>query len=147
MQWYDKPLESLSESEWEALCDGCGQCCLNQLLDEQDQLYQTDVACRLLDTDRALCQDYPNRSQKVPECVRLTADNLQQVYFMPATCAYRLRANGQPLPGWHPLRHGGDKKAMKAAGIDVAGRCISERDFNGDLESRIVTWPLGPAAK
>ncbi|MGM0480418.1 MAG: YcgN family cysteine cluster protein [Pseudomonadota bacterium] len=147
MHWYDKPLESLSESEWEALCDGCGQCCLNQLLDEQDHLYQTDVACRLLNTDNALCCDYENRSQRVPECVRLTPDNLQQVYFMPPTCAYRLRANGQRLPDWHPLRHDGNKDAMKKAGIHVAGRCISERQFSGDLENRIVTWPLSSAAQ
>jgi len=98
MAWYDKPLERLSNDEWEALCDGCGQCCLNQLQDEQDNLYQTDVACRLLDTGKALCKDYANRTQRVPECVPLSPDNLAQVYFMPKSCAYRLRAQGQALP-------------------------------------------------
>ncbi len=146
MAWYDKPLERLSNDEWEALCDGCGQCCLNQLQDEQDNLYQTDVACRLLDTGKALCKDYANRTQRVPECVPLSPDNLAQVYFMPKSCAYRLRAQGQALPDWHPLRHGGDKTPMKKAGYHVAGRCISESEFAGELEDRIVTWPLLPAS-
>ena len=142
MRWYDQPLERLTHEQWEALCDGCGQCCLNQLLDEHDHLYQTDVACRLLDIQTAMCQDYAHRTQRVPECVKLTPDNLQQVYFMPRSCAYRLRAEGQPLPDWHPLRHGGDKTAMKQAGYHVAGHCVSEKDYAGDLEDRIVTWPL-----
>lgn len=146
MAWYDKPLERLSNDEWEALCDGCGQCCLNQLQDEQDNLYQTDVACRLLDTGKALCKDYANRTQRVPECVPLSPDNLAQVYFMPKSCAYRLRAQGQALPDWHPLRHGGDKTPMKKAGYHVADRCISESEFAGELEDRIVTWPLLPAS-
>lgn len=146
MAWYDKPLERLSNDEWEALCDGCGQCCLNQLQDEQDNLYQTDVACRLLDTGKALCKDYANRTQRVPECVPLSPDNLAQVYFMPKSCAYRLRAQGQALPDWHPLRHGGDKTPMKKAGYHVADRCISESEFAGELEDRIVTWPLLPSS-
>lgn len=142
MHWFDQPLETLTPEQWEALCDGCGQCCLNQLVDEEDNLYQTDIACRLLATETARCSDYSNRTRRVPECVRLTPANLQQVYFMPTSCAYRLRAQGQPLPEWHPLRHGGDKSAMKAAGYHVAGRCISEATYDGKLEDRIVTWPL-----
>lgn len=146
-QWFKQPLSSLSSTQWEALCDGCGQCCLNQLLDEDDNLYQTDVACRLLDTDCARCSDYANRTQQVPECVRLTPDNLHQVYFMPATCAYRLQAEGKPLPDWHPLRHNGSTDKMQAAGVRVAGHCISETRFNGALEDRIVTFPLAVAEK
>lgn len=145
--WQHKSLQQMSRSEWEALCDGCGKCCLLKLIDgdaeeSQEQVYFTDVACRLLDTDKACCSDYDNRLQRVPDCVKLTPENLADVYFMPASCAYRLLAEGKPLPAWHPLRHGGDKAAMKRAGISAAGRCISERDFAGDLEDRIVSWPL-----
>lgn len=142
MKWYEQPLHTLSHAQWEALCDGCGQCCLNQLLDEEDNLYSTDVACRLLDTKTASCSDYAHRSERVPACVTLTPDNLDEVYFMPASCAYRLRAEGQPLPQWHPLRHEGSKEPMKKAGYHVAGHCVSEAKFKGDLEDRIVTWPL-----
>lgn len=143
MKWYEQPLHTLTHEQWEALCDGCGQCCLNQLQDEEDNLYSTDVACRLLDTTTARCTDYSHRSQRVPACVTLTPENLEQVYFMPASCAYRLRAEGQPLPHWHPLRHNGSQNAMQEAGYHVAGHCVSETALEEPLEARIMTWPLG----
>ena len=29
--WKHKKLEDLNKDEWEALCDGCGKCCLNKI--------------------------------------------------------------------------------------------------------------------
>jgi len=33
--WNRFPLDKLTAREWEALCDGCGKCCLNKLEDEE----------------------------------------------------------------------------------------------------------------
>jgi uncharacterized protein len=66
--WYTKSLEEMSDGEWEALCDGCGKCCLNKLIDEDtDELVHTNVACDLLNTHSCACSDYGNRFAKVSE--------------------------------------------------------------------------------
>ena len=137
----------MSRPEWEALCDGCGKCCLHKLIDDDaeeaaTEVVFTDISCRLLNTETASCIDYPNRLQHVPDCVVLTPDNLGDVYYMPDSCAYRRLAEGRGLADWHPLLHDGDRAAMKAAGISAAGRCQSELEYGGELEDRIVSWPL-----
>ncbi|MEM6491142.1 MAG: YcgN family cysteine cluster protein, partial [Pseudomonadota bacterium] len=79
----------MSEAEWEALCDGCGRCCLVKLEDMDDgRIFYTDVACRLLDRESCRCGDYANRKDQVPDCVKLTVDELSWLDWMPPTCAY-----------------------------------------------------------
>jgi uncharacterized cysteine cluster protein YcgN (CxxCxxCC family) len=104
-KFWDLPLDKLTPDEWEALCDGCGKCCLNKLEDEETgEVAFTRVACRLLDGETCRCGQYDIRLQFVPECIVLTKDTIADVaYFMPSTCAYRLRHEGKPLPDWHPL--------------------------------------------
>src|SRR5690606_30164696 len=124
-QFWELPLDALSRDEWELLCDGCGQCCLHKLEDEDTgAIAQTNVACRLLDTKTAQCSDYRHRKAFVPDCLRLTLRLVREVAWLPPTCAYRLRADGDPLPAWHPLLTG-DKTAMTIAGVSVAGKVIS----------------------
>ena len=49
-RFWELPLEALGREEWEALCDGCGKCCVHKLEDEETgELLPTNVACRLLD--------------------------------------------------------------------------------------------------
>ena len=65
--WDEKTLDQMTETEWEALCDGCGRCCLLKLEDEDSGLIITsDVRCKLLDGDTCACTDYPGRQTKVP---------------------------------------------------------------------------------
>jgi uncharacterized cysteine cluster protein YcgN (CxxCxxCC family) len=139
--WEDTPLDQLDRGQWEALCDGCGKCCLHKLEDEETgELFATNVACRLLDRATAQCSDYRHRRAYVPDCVRLTAGNVDSIDWLPSTCAYRLRAEGKPLPEWHYLVCG-DRDAVRRAGQSVAGWTISETDA-GELEHHIVDRAL-----
>ena len=75
--WEDTPLSKLDRAQWEALCDGCGKCCVHKLEDEETgELLATNVACRLLDRRMGLCSDYKHRHAYVSECVRLTNNNV-----------------------------------------------------------------------
>lgn len=134
------PIESLNRSEWESLCDGCGQCCLHKAEDEDTgAIYPTNVACKLLDIPTARCSDYANRKHQVPDCLKLTPKLALTVTWLPDTCAYRLRAEDQPLPAWHYLVCG-DPEAVHTAGVSVRGRAISE-SIAGPIEQHIVLPP------
>jgi uncharacterized cysteine cluster protein YcgN (CxxCxxCC family) len=105
-------------------------------------VHYTDVVCRYLDIDKCRCTAYSKRTSLVPDCVRLTPENLDQLPWMPLTCAYRLLSEGKPLPDWHPLVSGNDT-SVHAAGISVRGRCISEEFVHeDDLMQRIVDWEI-----
>jgi hypothetical protein len=137
--FWQRPLDSLSRDEWEALCDGCGKCCLNKLEDEDTgEYYFTNVACKLLDLETARCSNYRGRLAYVPDCVRLTVRSVLTLPWLPETCAYKLRAAGKPLPGWHYLVSG-DRETIHREGMSVAGKAISEVEV-GNLEDHII-WP------
>ena len=140
--FWELPIEELSRAEWEALCDGCGRCCTHKIEDaDSGEIEQTNVACKLLDTGSAKCSDYRNRKAFVPDCLRLTLAIVEDVPWLPSTCAYRRRAQGRSLPGWHYLISG-DREAVHRVGVGVAGRVVSESEA-GPLEHHIVEW--GPA--
>ncbi|WP_126177016.1 YcgN family cysteine cluster protein [Tsuneonella rigui] len=139
-KFWELPLADLTRDEWEGLCDGCGRCCLHKLEDEDTgEVAHTNVACKLLDTTTAQCSDYRHRKAFVPDCLRLTPRLVRQVSWLPDTCAYRLRGDGQPLPQWHYLMSG-DRTTVHTRGPGVAGRVISET-VAGPLEHHVVDWP------
>ena len=125
--WEKYELDELSKAEWEALCDGCGKCCMLKLEDEDtNNVHYTNIACRLFDDQSCTCTNYALRRQLVSGCVILTPENIERnAYWMPKTCAYRLLFEGNPLPDWHPLIMG-DKSAMHDAGHSMKARTIAE---------------------
>ena len=139
--WETKRLDQMTRSEWESLCDGCGKCCLHKLQDaDTGEVQATNVACKLLDLDTARCTDYKHRKIRVPDCLRLTARNMADTPWLPRTCAYRLLAEGEPLPDWHYLVCG-DRDAVHRAGESTRGWTIAETDA-GDLEHHCVEREL-----
>ncbi len=142
--WENKPLNRLTQREWEALCDGCGKCCLNKLEDEDSgEVALTRVACRLLDDQSCACAHYENRHQFVPDCIVLRPDNLDShAYWMPATCAYRLIWEGKQLYHWHPLVSG-DPESVHEVGISARGITVSEFSTpEEDWEDYIIEEPI-----
>ena len=141
--WRRKAMSEMTRAEWESLCDGCGRCCLNKLIDEDtNATVYTDVSCKLLDCQSCKCSDYAHRQAKVKDCVRLTPRNVRRLKWLPPTCAYRLVAEGKDLAWWHPLVSG-DPNTVHTAGISVRGRvAASEKDVPDEkLEEYIVAWP------
>jgi uncharacterized protein len=138
--WETKTLAEMTRAEWESLCDGCGRCCLHKLRDEDTgAVWWTNVSCRLLDTTACRCTRYAERRRLVPDCVRLTPQNLPEIDWLPPTCAYRRLQEGQGLAWWHPLVSG-DPATVHEAGISVRGRALDERKA-GPLEHHLVEWP------
>lgn len=141
--WETVPMDKLTRPEWEALCDGCGKCCLNKLEDEDTgEVALTRVACRLLDNETCLCAQYPIRHQFVPECIVLTPKTLKDnMYWLPQTCGYRLIAEGRALYPWHPLISG-DPDSPHKAGVTMQGRTVPEFDVDeDDWEDHIIEEP------
>ena len=142
--WEAKSLVSFSLEEWESLCDGCGKCCLIKIQDEvSERIFFTDVACQLLDCKTGRCKDYTNRQQIVPDCVKLSKDNLDDLEWMPPDCAYRRLYEHKVLPLWHPLVTN-NCQSTNDYGAGVAGMpLVCELDVSDDeLEHHVVTWPL-----
>ncbi len=139
--WRRKTLAEMNEAEWESLCDGCGKCCLVKLEDEDThEILHTDVACHLLDLHSCRCTRYAKRQSLVPDCVKVTAENIADLAFMPRSCAYRRLAEGKDLLWWHPLVSG-RRDTVHRAGISVRHRVISEEEIEeDDLPDHIVDW-------
>lgn len=139
--WLTTPMHEMTHQQWESLCDGCGKCCRIQFLDDDDaMLMQTDVACRLLDTETLQCTDYHNRLNKVPDCVQITPDTLDDYYWLPDSCSYKVVARGEDLPRWHHLVSG-DRQLIHKKGKSLYGQLVSESNLDPEtIEDRIIAW-------
>lgn len=138
-KFWSEGLESLTEEQWERLCDRCGRCCLIKLEDETSkEVVYTSVVCPLLDLEQCRCSDYPNRHQRVPDCVHLTPARARAFGWLPDSCAYRRVVRGLPLQGWHPLiSH--DSESVHLAGVSVRSYAVNAL---GDepLEEMVISF-------
>ena len=139
--WKEKTFEEMTDAEWESLCDGCAKCCLIKFRERYTREVKfTNVVCRYLDLSTCRCSDYLNRHENVPECILLTPELARNLDWLPKTCAYRLVADGEELPWWHPLKTHDARSALRA-GATVYGRVVSEADVDDDdLEDMVVNW-------
>ena len=63
-----------------------------------------------------------------------------EMIWLPSSCAYRLRAESKPLPGWHPLISGRVSTVFKDPN-HIRGRVISETEVSEEnLEDYIIRW-------
>lgn len=140
--WQTKKLTEMTLDEWESLCDGCGICCLYKLEDEDTgEILMTNVVCRFFDSENCVCKLYDERHTAMPSCIKLTPSKVEQLKWLPDTCAYRLVLQGKPLPDWHPLVSG-SRLSVHRAGVSVKNKVISEVDINMDqLEEYVVEEP------
>ena len=136
-------MADLNREEWEALCDGCGKCCLNKLEDEEGTVALTRVSCRLLDNETCLCSNYSNRHAYVPECIVLDPKTIEKnLYWLPRTCGYRLVYEGRPLYDWHPLISG-DPNSVHDANVSLRGLSVSEDSVDeDDWDDYIIKEPF-----
>ncbi len=123
------PLLSLSEQQWEDMCDGCGRCCLVKLEDEETlEVHYTNVACQYLDQETCRCSDYENRSEMNPSCMVLDRSNFDTLSIMPFTCAYRLAHENRSIE-------------QSEESLSVRGKVVSEEFIHEDqLVEHVVEW-------
>lgn len=145
--WESKSLQEMTFDEWEALCDGCGRCCLYAVEEaEKNLIHYTNVACAHLDRFTGKCAIYSDRLTVCPRCNRVSMENLQHLPSLPDTCAYLLLLRGERLPWWHPLISN-DPHTVHEAGISVRGKLVvSERhmELSRLMDYVIQTKKKGP---
>ena len=124
--WHDKTLDEMSEAEWESLCDRCGLCCQIRVEDvETGEVALSNAVCNFFDRCAHQCSDYANRKRNVPDCARITPENVREFDWLPVTCAYRLLAFGHDLPDWHHLVSG-DPERVHTDGPSMRGALVDE---------------------
>lgn len=136
--WETKRLGEMSPAEWDSLCDGCGQCCLVKIEEEDTgQVFLTRLSCSLLDVGNCRCKDYTNRFQRMPDCLSIDMKAVKKLKWLPESCAYRRLNEGRGLAWWHPLISG-DPDTVHQAGVSVRDWARSETGVPQDEIERYI---------
>ena len=131
-----------AREEWESLCDGCGQCCLIKVEDEDTATSSSPgwpASCST--PTRAAAATTANRKKRVATASSTPQGHPQPV-LAPATCAYRSLAEGRGLEWWHPLVSG-DPETVHAAGVSVRGWARSEKGVKASAVARYIIGEAG----
>jgi len=78
----------MSDTEWEALCRQCGQCCFEKWVEGDGTIHPTTIACRHLDIHSRRCRVYDKRFEVGEGCVKLTPEVVETVQWLPEDCGY-----------------------------------------------------------
>jgi len=133
-------MSELSSSEWEQICDGCGLCCLEKLIDDETgKIYFTRVACKYFDIDSCRCLVYGERSEKNEDCMDLSLYNINEIEnILPESCSYLYFFRYGRLPSWHYLESE-DKNLVHKKGISAKKIAVSGENIHpDDLEFFII---------
>ena len=143
----NKNLDEMTSNEWESLCDRCGLCCLQKLVDENTgKVKYIGVACEFLDIEKCQCLVYENRHFANPDCIEKKTKNIGQKKWLPDTCAYRRLAEGRKLEWWHPLLSG-DSETVPALKLLDSFRGRRDRDLRAPGRVARGWWRAASAAR
>ncbi len=82
--WETKRLQEMSPVEWDSLCDGCAQCCLVKIEDEDTaKVFLTRLSCSMLDVGTCRCKDYDNRFAKMTDCLSIDVKAVRTLKWLP----------------------------------------------------------------
>jgi len=81
--------DSLTQQEWEDICNRCGLCCFEKFRDNRNRVITTAVPCRFLDIFSRECKVYHKRFEVGEDCQQLTPEVVATVDWLPEECAYR----------------------------------------------------------
>jgi hypothetical protein len=75
-------------SDWETICNRCGQCCFEKWVEGDGVIHVTTIPCRYLDVVTRKCKVYHKRLDVDEGCVKLTPELVRKVKWLPEDCAY-----------------------------------------------------------
>ncbi len=87
----------MDEQKWEDICNRCGQCCFNKIIEEDGTVYATPIPCRYFDMATRSCKVYHKRFETGEECIKLTPELVKNAIWLPEDCAYvKLLKSAEP---------------------------------------------------